>query len=302
MKILAVDDDELNLEVLAMCLDRARFTSLLASNAEEALKILNDNPDIKAILLDKMLPDMCGVALLQRIRNTPEIAHIPVIMQTASTETTSVIECIKAGAYYYLTKPFDQEILLSILEAALQDSESVSQIPNIARENKLTLGLIKHASFEYKTVEQSKNLALFLSNGYDDPERALLGLIELLVNAVEHGNLGIGFEAKGQLLREGKLAEERDKRLLLPENQHKRVEVSFKNTEHSHQLWIKDEGKGFDWNSFMTLQPERATCPNGRGIMMAKELSFDRIEYANGGTEVYATVFKEESSEQLKVS
>ncbi|HLD95062.1 MAG TPA: response regulator, partial [Alphaproteobacteria bacterium] len=57
---------------------------------------------------------------------------------------------------------------------------------------------------------------------------------------------------------------------------------------------IKDQGNGFDWKKYLELSPERATDPHGRGIAMAKTLSFSRLEYQGCGNEVVATYFLKE--------
>jgi hypothetical protein len=76
----------------------------------------------------------------------------------------------------------------------------------------------------------------------------------------------------------------------LPENQNKFVTVTLVKKDGEIVLSIKDCGNGFKWEDFMELQPKRADKPNGRGIMMAKMLSFNDIEYRNGGREVVCTL------------
>lgn len=57
-----------------------------------------------------------------KLKQEKTLPHIPVIMQTAASAPEQIAEGIQAGVFYYLTKPYDEEVLLSIIQAALQDS------------------------------------------------------------------------------------------------------------------------------------------------------------------------------------
>jgi DNA-binding response OmpR family regulator len=70
-----------------------------------------------ATLLDRLMPVMDGIELLGKIKATPE--QIPIIMVAATSDTTSIQEWLDAGAYYYLIKPFEPKVLLSIVKAAV---------------------------------------------------------------------------------------------------------------------------------------------------------------------------------------
>ena len=106
-----------------------------------------------------------------------------------------------------------------------------------------------------------------------------MGISELLVNGVEHGNLGLSYAEKSTHKREDTWQEEINRRATLPENQGKRVRLSFSRNHDTVTLRIRDEGAGFDWQRFLEMDPERAFDPNGRGIALARMLSFSRIVY-----------------------
>ncbi len=72
-----------------------------------------------ATLLDRLMPVMDGIELLGKIKATPELEQIPIIMVAATSDTTSIQEWLDAGAYYYLIKPFEPKVLLSIVKAAV---------------------------------------------------------------------------------------------------------------------------------------------------------------------------------------
>ena len=114
---------------------------------------------------------------------------------------------------------------------------------------------------------------------------------ELLLNAVEHGNLDIGYDEKTKLLRSGgRWKEEVERRLSLPENRSKFVSLSFEVTEEAVVVRIKDQGDGFDWQRYLDLSPERAAAPHRRGIAACRAFSFPSLEYLGAGNEAICTV------------
>jgi hypothetical protein len=118
------------------------------------------------------------------------------------------------------------------------------------------------------------------------------GISELLINGLEHGNLGIGYEEKNQLIRTGMWRLEIERRLKSRENRGRYVELEFKVQPEAVQIRVRDQGRGFDWAPYMSLDPQRAFDPHGRGIAVARMSSFDKLEYIGSGNEVLATVNK----------
>jgi anti-sigma regulatory factor (Ser/Thr protein kinase) len=123
-----------------------------------------------------------------------------------------------------------------------------------------------------------------------DPDKASSGLMELLLNAVEHGNLGITYDEKKQLMYEDRWEHELRRRLTLPEYANRVATVAFERKADSLEFRITDQGNGFDWARYLELEPGRSLDPNGRGIAMARRFSFSRIEYLGSGNVVTASV------------
>ncbi len=120
--VLAVDDKQTNLEVLGAILKSGGYEVATAADGEEAWEVLQRRgQDFQAILLDRIMPNMSGLEVLEKIKAHPTLHAIPVIMQTSADATHEVLEGIQAGAYYYLTKPYQKKILLGIVQAALKD-------------------------------------------------------------------------------------------------------------------------------------------------------------------------------------
>ena len=112
------------------------------------------------------------------------------------------------------------------------------------------------------------------------------------MNALEHGNLGITYEQKSQLLAENRWLEEVQLRSRLTENHDKWVTVVFERQSEDLSFHIIDQGKGFDWQKYTQIETERETHFHGRGIAMAGLLTFDKIDYQGCGNAVKASIKK----------
>ena len=293
--ILVVDDEIFNLEILAEHLEDAGYTPVCAKNGVEAWDILQNNPgQFNAVLLDRMMPEMDGIQVLENIKAHSLLKKIPVIMQTAKAASEDVLEGLKAGAHYYLTKPFDRDHLLAIVRTAVNDYKHYCSLQNDARDMFGTLNLMKQGMFMIKNLDEGRHLAALLSNTCMDTDKVVLGLSELIINAIEHGNLGIGYDEKSLLTKNGEWISEVSRRLELPENRDKKVIVEFERVGQEARFIIRDDGNGFAWQDYMEYSPERAFDSHGRGVASANLISFDHMEYMNKGNEVLAVVRDEE--------
>jgi anti-sigma regulatory factor (Ser/Thr protein kinase) len=153
-----------------------------------------------------------------------------------------------------------------------------------------TLLLMQNSCFHFRTLTEARKLSELLALVSPDPERIVFGLKELFFNAVEHGNLGITYEEKGKLIASDKWDEEIEHLLTLPENAAKFVSVHVEKAEGEIRFLIKDQGKGFDWQSYIEVDLYQVFGGHGRGIIMARQASFDRLEYQGCGNEVLAVV------------
>lgn len=289
-KILAIDDEEFNLDILNDYLEDASYTVITACDGLDGLEKLKANPDVSVIVLDRMMPRMDGMAFLKEVKADPEFKDIPVIMQTAAASLQQMSEGIKAGVYYYLTKPYEDEMLLGIVRSAIADAKSRLQMREEVMNSQTALGLMKQAHFEFRTLEEAKNLATFIANCFPDPQSAVLGLHELMLNAVEHGNLGIKYDEKTNLVMENRWLEEIEKRLASQEYGHRFATLSYEMDDVNITVVIRDQGAGFNWEKYLEISPERAMDPHGRGIATSRMLSFDEMQYIGNGNEVKCRV------------
>jgi len=115
-----------------------------------------------------------------------------------------------------------------------------------------------------------------------------MGLIELTVNAVEHGNLEIGYEAKTKLLKNGELTQEIERRMADKKYAGRVVELVVVRKNGGVYARITDQGPGFDWRSYVSIDPARASDSHGRGIAQANAVAFDKLSYNESGNQVLA--------------
>jgi CheY-like chemotaxis protein/anti-sigma regulatory factor (Ser/Thr protein kinase) len=288
--ILIVDDEILNLEIVSEYLSDGYQIST-AENGVIAWEMLENSPnEFDVILLDRMMPNMNGMEVLEKIKQHPILQHCPVIFQTAKASASDIAEGINAGAYYYLTKPFDENVLLSVTKTAVEDRLRYKEILDNLEQTNLTMGMLTSASFEFKTLDEARSIASLVSNACPEPAGIVMGLTELLINAVEHGNLGITYAEKSILNEQGTWVDEVNTRLQLVENINKTASVNFLRSPDYIEITVIDQGEGFDWKEYMDFDPDRVMDNHGRGIAVANKLSFSAVEYKGKGNEVCATL------------
>ena len=118
-KALVVDDDIRNIFALTSILERYEMDVQYAENGHDALKMLNENPDIDVVLMDVMMPEMDGYEATRRIRDNTAFEDLPIIAITAKAMKGDREKCINAGASDYVTKPVDSDQLISLLRVWL---------------------------------------------------------------------------------------------------------------------------------------------------------------------------------------
>jgi putative two-component system response regulator len=128
-KVLAVDDEPQNLELIRQGIGQEGCAILTAPTAEAALETLEaDPPDV--ILADLVLPGMSGIELIHRVRQHPLGGLLPVIVMTASHDTALLNEAFNAGATEILAKPFEMVELQVRVRSALRQKRLLDQLDN----------------------------------------------------------------------------------------------------------------------------------------------------------------------------
>jgi CheY-like chemotaxis protein len=294
--LLVLDDEPLNLEIIGEYLSDTGYQLTFFEDPELAWETLNTHPyDFDVVVMDRMMPKLDGLSMLRRIKADARMRHLPVIMQTAAANPEQVSEGLAAGAHYYLTKPFRSEALLSIVRAALHDRARWADVSQRMANHSRAVLLLDHAQFVLATLDDAEAVAGLLALSAQDGETVAMGLAELLVNGIEHGNLGIDFQTKAKLKSEERWLEEVHHRQSLPENRNKRVTVTVCSAERLKRVTIVDEGPGFVWQEYLTISPDRAFAPNGRGIAVSKQMAFVELVYHGTGNTVEVSFLQNEN-------
>ncbi len=118
-KVLVVDDDVRNIFALTSALEAHRMEVVHAENGQEGIDLLKTTPDIEAVLMDIMMPEMDGYEAITAIRQMEEFKHLPIIALTAKAMKADRDHCLEVGASDYISKPLDIDQLLSLLRVWL---------------------------------------------------------------------------------------------------------------------------------------------------------------------------------------
>ena len=114
-KVLIIDDDARNIFALSATLRAKSYDCLSCQSAEEALRLLNGNTVVDAVLIDMMMPEMDGYEAIPLIKKIPSRQSVPVISVTAQAMLGDREKCLRAGADGYISKPVDVDKLLQLL-------------------------------------------------------------------------------------------------------------------------------------------------------------------------------------------
>lgn len=289
MKILIVDDEPGTLEYLALMADRAGHEVRTALDGDAGLRLFREfNPDL--VMTDLQMPGLSGIELLEAIRR--ESRRVIVIIITGHGDERSATEALRLHANDYLNKPVrprQMEALLRKYASIVESSQIAHRLPAMVAERAMTI------QFESR-VELVPEIADYLLNeagpllDEDDRLGVHLGLNELMMNAVEHGNLNISAEDKTAAMSEGHqgLVRLYENRLADPRLAARRVTVQFTMRDGKCEWLITDEGDGFDYNG--VSDPTRTAglaSLTGRGIYLSR-FQFDEVEFIGQGNQVRA--------------
>lgn len=287
--VLAVDDRPENLLIIEEFLADTPYRLSCFNEPAIALERIRDGLAPDAILLDRMMPDMSGLEFIRSFRRLSGARHVPVVMQTAAAQDLQVAEGLAEGVFHYLTKPFRRELLQAVLRNALAHGAALRELENSLRRSGSAMTRLQSCRFEFRDLDDVEAIAAVLARAYPVPADALTGIRELMINAVEHGNLAISYKDKSELLAAGELRAEIDRRLARPPYATRVADVELKRVADAIELTIRDAGAGFDFRRYLDFDPARLAASHGRGIAMSRMLSFDELRYVEPGNAVVAT-------------
>ncbi|HNV27279.1 MAG TPA: response regulator [Nitrospira sp.] len=279
-------------ETWAVVMEQAKLRGISVITAPDphvALAMIDmAMPDM--LMTDLFLPNQGGLMLIRDIRTRS--AHTVIIASGESEDGATILNIVRAGAGDYLQKPLLAEDLGLALDRALRQLPStIERVPGLEQvDYRLVLGTNPdHVEACVSWLIQQTALAL------TETQRLHLRttLIELIVNAVEHGSLEILYQEKHEAL-----STDRFETLIAERRRHPRfakrrvvVEASYDKDHRRLRYTITDEGKGFAWTRFVTTaeQPCDSRQANGRGVFLAKAF-FPDLTYNERGTKVRFSV------------
>jgi HAMP domain-containing protein/CheY-like chemotaxis protein len=118
-KVLVVDDDARNIFALTSALENHDMEVMGATNGRDAIDIIHQTPDLSAVLMDIMMPEMDGYETIRQIRGEPHLRTLPILALTAKAMKGDREKCLQAGASDYIAKPVNTDQLLSLLRVWL---------------------------------------------------------------------------------------------------------------------------------------------------------------------------------------
>ncbi len=172
-RLLVVDDDELNRDVLQRHLERKGYQVDQASSGKEAIgKLISESFD--AVLLDLLMPDMNGLDVLDALKAVPQLIDVPVLVVSASDDLVAVADSIKKGAEDYLIKPYDPVFLDARLAATLERKRLRDQERSKAIELEQVTAALKRSN------EDLQRFAYAASHDLQAPIRTITTYLQLL--------------------------------------------------------------------------------------------------------------------------
>lgn len=159
-KLLIVEDDEQLLFILSKSLENAGYKTLIATNGEQAIKILNQTPDIDLVITDLIMPIVDGVQLCHYIRNEKAFENLAILIITGQTDIYYKAQGFDAGADDFVTKPIEYVEFMLRVKALLKrnrrypehsdeantltDKESKKDSPDVTNKNSLSFMTKSH--------------------------------------------------------------------------------------------------------------------------------------------------------------
>lgn len=276
-------------EPLIQVLKKQGYSLDIYESGEKLFAKLLEHPQTyNTLILDYQAPPAEGMGLLAKINTVSTLKLIPIIMIIPDNHKNTLEAVIHGGARYCLLNSFDRDLILKIVHVAIQDHENTLsfQHRNANSSHVSSAHNLMSAQFQIKFLHEAQELSHFLSQACPNPNLAVVGILELLINAIEHGNLGIAYDEKSVLKRNNTWVQSIEERLMQPEHRHKKVDVVFARNSAEIKLQITDDGPGFHWEKYATFDPERVFHTHGRGITIAKDLTFSEINYIPPGNRV----------------
>ena len=285
-RVLIVDDSAMDRELVASILQSKNEIEIIqASSARKALDMIRrEPPDL--VLTDLIMPEMDGLALTEVIRK--DYPALPVVLITAHGNEDTVVKALRTGATSYVPKRdlFNDLIptvtgVLEITQATQQQQKVLSCL--VQTETRYVLGS-ETELIQPLTAEIHRNLVHMRLGDENEGVHVAVALYEAIMNAMYHGNLGLGSD----LLQQQSSAywDLAAKRRHQKPYRDRKVYITIKQT-HTEAIYIvRDEGEGFNPNAVANpTENENLDKLSGRGLLLIRTFMAD-VFHNDSGNEI----------------
>lgn len=285
--ILLVDDEEVVRDELGGILEDLGYRVFRGGDGEEGLALFREHsPDM--VITDVRMPRRDGLSVAMTIRK--EAPHVPVAVITGHGNEAMAIDALRAGVTDFIKKP----VRLDDLQAALRRMDAARTLASVRGQSGRIAAVVEESTTWTYVLRNDLNAiptvvdhVLHRCCADATPRTTMelsLALRELLLNAMEHGNLGITYAEKSAALEEDTydaLLDQRARRCA-----ERVVRVTARRRQDGLRLTVRDEGQGFDWQDLLDpLSPGLELADHGRGILLAR-MAVDDLTYNEAGNEV----------------
>ena len=287
-KILLAEDDESVREYIKRLLTKNGYDVAEAVDGKEAIALYEKRELVfDAIVSDLLMPAVDGRKLAQY---NFENRILPFIVCTAVADAKTALELLKFGVHDYVVKPIERKHFLAVVKNAISRHTSQVGTGQLSPYD----GNVVEISLLSRTGELQRAIGWIKGKvggalGKGETGKFINFVSEFLLNAHEHGNLGIGREEKAALLEEEKFDIEVKNR---EAESNKKIGVAVSVLKDEVAVKISDDGAGFDYDKQLAMSDDdllaMLTMPSGRGVYMGSRY-FDRVQYSDGGSTVLVT-------------
>jgi two-component system, cell cycle response regulator len=286
--LIVTDNDAQALKFETLLMSK-NFKSMSVMTIENALTVLEENErEIGTILFQICDKHTNLEGALRKLKKQQAAKYIPFI--GVLNEAPPTITISPQLFFHILPLSHCDKNLTTTLESSHSEFKRFRALLSEIESRTSAIGLIKSGKFRVQTLQQAEALTTMLSLACPEPAAVALGLSEILVNAIEHGNLNITFEEKSSLLEQGTWDHEIQNRLLHEDNKDKFVKVNFHRYDDRIIFIVEDQGQGFNWKEYLTSDPAFSSAKHGRGISIASAMGFSSMKYNKKGNKVTASI------------
>ena len=300
-RVVIVDDEVEVCETLTRIIKHENLLPDAYADSRAALEALQEHhDDVMLVIIDIRMPGLSGLEFMRQA--SADCPDTPFIVTSGDGTKKDIIQALKQGALDYFEKPF----------SAKEISASIRRVRMLADENLKTLQVYRNLVEKRLLFKISNDIGLVqpLVSGLVEEIKIScriprsqfpgmrMGLHELIVNAIEHGNL----ELDSELKHRRNYMEIPKHRAAEPQFCERRVTIEAIVAADTFTCVIGDQGPGFDWHSLPDpTDPENLFKPHGRGVIMAGNF-FDEFFYNESGNRVTVRkFFKDKSSDEQQI-